>query len=229
MMKKSERQANINFEFLREAKKKTIHTLMCYGKKHPVLKYPIFVATVLFIFVYNVFLHLFIQLHMREKLARGLAMAMSILLVLTSIDITAFAMSDKTAQETAVTVVGFAELPEEIRQQELAVGASEEEIQFPDKLTVTALNETAAPAASSTPTPEATGTPTPEVTETPVPEETETPVPEETETPVPEETETPVPEVTETPVPEVTEAPVPEVTETPAPEATETPAPEATE
>ena len=56
-------------EPFREAKKKTIHTLMSFGKKHPVLKYPMFVVTVLFIFVYNLFLHLFIQMQMRERLA----------------------------------------------------------------------------------------------------------------------------------------------------------------
>ena len=79
-------------EPFREAKRNTIHTLMTFGKKHPVLKYPMFAVTVVFIFVYNFFLHLFIQLHVRERLARGLAFALSVALAFTSIDMTAFAM-----------------------------------------------------------------------------------------------------------------------------------------
>ena len=63
--------------------------------------------TVVFIFIYNMFLHLFIQLHMREKLARGLAFAMSVILVLTSIDITAFAMSGLSEGEEAFVITGF--------------------------------------------------------------------------------------------------------------------------
>ena len=92
-MKENKREIELSFDFFRQAKKKTIHTLMDFGKTHPFLKYPMFAVTVVFIFIYNMFLHLFIQLHMREKLARGLAFAMSAILVLTSIDITAFAMS----------------------------------------------------------------------------------------------------------------------------------------
>ena len=91
-MKDNKREIEWNFDFLMQAKRKTIHTFMNFGKKHPVLKYPMFAVTVVFIFIYNMFLHLFIQLHMREKLAKGLAFAMSVILVLTSIDITAFAM-----------------------------------------------------------------------------------------------------------------------------------------
>ena len=49
-------------EPVRLAKKETIHSMMSFGRKHSVLLYPVFLATVVFIFVYNLFLHLLIQL-----------------------------------------------------------------------------------------------------------------------------------------------------------------------
>ena len=140
-MKENKREIELSFYFLRQAKKKTIHTLMDFGKTHPFLKYPMFAVTVVFIFIYNMFLHLFIQLHMREKLARGLAFAMSVILVLTSIDITAFAMSGLSEGEEAFVITGFGELNEDILLQKLAVGETEDKIQFPDTLSVTIVTE----------------------------------------------------------------------------------------
>ena len=71
--KRDERYRKIydTFEPFRQAKKETIHSIISYGKKHPILKYPVLLGAVAFIFVYNVFLHLLIQMHVREKLARG--------------------------------------------------------------------------------------------------------------------------------------------------------------
>lgn len=79
-------------DFLRAVKKNSISMMMRWGRKHPLLKYPVFLFTALFIFIYNIFLHLFIRWHMKEKLARGLAFAMSVILVFTSVDLTAFAL-----------------------------------------------------------------------------------------------------------------------------------------
>lgn len=94
---------NESFDFLRKAKTHTIHTLAVFGKKHPVIKYPVFVLTVVFIFVYNVFFHMFMQFHMREKLSRALAFVMCFILVFTGSNITSFARSagDDGSGETA--------------------------------------------------------------------------------------------------------------------------------
>lgn len=163
-------------EPFREAKKNTIHTLMTFGKKHPVLKYPMFAVTVVFIFVYNFLLHLFIQLHIRERLARGLAFALSVALAFTSIDMTAFAMvnavqtgaeqpdelqidelqeengqteaaqtdtiqtdeiqTDEIQTNDARMIIGFSNISTYMQNQKLTVGAAEQEIRFPDTLTV---------------------------------------------------------------------------------------------
>ncbi len=125
------------FEPFRQAKKKTIHSIMSYGKKHPILKYPVLLGAVAFIFAYNVFLHLLIQMHVREKLARGLAFSMVVVLVITSVDVRAFAMTKAEEKDESVLVVELSALPENIRIQQLGVGASEDEIEFPDKLNVT--------------------------------------------------------------------------------------------
>ena len=92
------------FEPFRQAKKETIHSIISYGKKHPVLKYPILLGTVAFIFVYNVILHFLIQMHVREKLARGLAFLLAVIMVITSVDFTAFAMKKADENEKKVLV-----------------------------------------------------------------------------------------------------------------------------
>ena len=78
---------------LRKAKTDTIHKLGKFGRKHKILKWPVFVLLVAFIFVYNFFYYLFINLHIREKLSRGLALAMTLILVISSIDMAAFAIA----------------------------------------------------------------------------------------------------------------------------------------
>ena len=55
-----------SFEPLREAKRETIHYLGRLGRKHPILKYPVFLFLTAFIFIYNVFLYLFIYVHETE-------------------------------------------------------------------------------------------------------------------------------------------------------------------
>lgn len=86
-----------NFEkclsFFDTVKKHTFSFLSDVGRRCPKVRYLLFVLLIIIVFVYNVFLHLFIQMHMREKLSRGLAIAMSLLLFLGSINITVFAMS----------------------------------------------------------------------------------------------------------------------------------------
>lgn len=220
-MKENKREIELSFDFLRQAKKKTIHTLMDFGKTHPFLKYPMFAVTVVIIFIYNMFLHLFIQLHMREKLARGLAFAMSVILVLTSIDITAFAMSGLSEGEEAFVITGFGELNEDILLQKLAVGETEDKIQFPDTLNVTIVTEENSDTEEPEET-EETASPTPEISPTPSPEAEETPGAQESATPGAEET----PDAQEGATPETEE--IPGTEETPDSEENETPGSEET-
>ena len=184
-MKENKREMELSFDFLRQAKKKTIHTLMDFGKTHPFLKYPMFAVTVVFIFIYNMFLHLFIQLHMREKLARGLAFAMSAILVLTSIDITAFAMSQKNDDFYRLTA--YEEIDSII---EVPYGTEIEDIVFPSDIEVTmdfytisqsengtevGGDEEKTPAGTELPSASATPEPTEEPGESENPEPTEEP------------------------------------------------------
>ena len=81
-------------EPFRDAKKRTISALAKVGRKHKILRYPVLLMLVAFVFVYNVLLHFFIRWKLNEKLARGLAVAMTIVLTVTSVDITAFALSE---------------------------------------------------------------------------------------------------------------------------------------
>lgn len=104
---------------LRRIKEETIHTLARIGRKYRMLRYPILAVLVVFVFIYNLFLYGFIHFRMRERLARGLAMAMTVILVFTSVNITAFAMSGEPGQaenyeetEEAVNTSGETVTPE---------------------------------------------------------------------------------------------------------------------
>ena len=126
---------------LRDAKRETIHFMGRVGRRFKKLRYPIFLFTVLFVFIYNVFLYAFIALRVKDKMARALALAMTAILVLTSIDITAFAMSSKLELKETSVIVGFKELEEDIRIQKLTVGDTEDGIRFPNTLTATIMIE----------------------------------------------------------------------------------------
>lgn len=104
---------------MRRIKEETIHTLARIGRKYRMLRYPILAVLVVFVFIYNLFLYGFIHFRMRERLARGLAMAMTVILVFTSVNITAFAMSGEPGQaenyeetEEAVNTSGETVTPE---------------------------------------------------------------------------------------------------------------------
>ena len=102
---------------LRKIKEETIHTLARIGRKHRLLRYPILVVLVVFVFIYNLLLYGFIHFKMRERLARGLAMAMTVVLVFTSVDLTVLAMSGDSAQtESYEEVEG--ETPDPVKMPE---------------------------------------------------------------------------------------------------------------
>lgn len=70
---------------------------------------------------------------------RILVTALTLSMLGGSVDMSGFTVSAQTTQEkqTTVTVTGFAELPENIREQQLPVGAQESDICLPESLTVT--------------------------------------------------------------------------------------------
>lgn len=123
----------MTIETLRRAKKDTIRTLMRFGTAHPAIKYPIFIMTVIFIFVYNLFLHTLIQVHIHEKLAKVLAAVLSFAVFFTGMDLTVLAVRTAGEQEEAYMVTGFADL-DEAANQYVSVGTSIEELNLPDTL-----------------------------------------------------------------------------------------------
>ncbi len=102
---------------MKKIKEETIHTLARIGRKHRLLRYPILAVLVVFVFIYNLLLYGFIHFKMRERLARGLAMAMTVVLVFTSVDLTVLAMAgDPVQTESYETVEG--ETPDPVKTPE---------------------------------------------------------------------------------------------------------------
>ena len=125
-------------EPFRRAKSETIRTLAGIGRRYRILRYPVWIILVAYIFIYNVILYGCIQLKVREKIARGVAFAMTAVLVFTSVDFTVFAAAWNDGGNTQTPVItAFANLDESVARQSLPVGAEESEILFPEILTVT--------------------------------------------------------------------------------------------
>lgn len=145
-------------EPFRRAKTETIHTLAGIGRKHRLLRYPIMAALVVFIFIYNVILYGCIQLKVREKFARCVALVMTVALVFTGVDLAVFATTEKAddgAQSIGV-ITAFSGLDESVAVQSLPVGAGENEINFPDNLMVTLETESKEEQTESTEAEEST-------------------------------------------------------------------------
>ena len=120
-----------------------------------------------------------------KRLRKPIAWILSVMMILTTLPITALA-DEVTLSDSSSSTLTVTSTPE---------------------LEVTPTPE---PEVTPTPEPEVTPTPEPEVTPTPEPEATPTPEPEATPTPEPEATPTPEPEATPTPEPEATPTPKPE-------------------
>ena len=120
-----------------------------------------------------------------KRLRKPIAWILSVMMILTTLPITALA-DEVTLSDSSSSTLTVTSTPE---------------------LEVTPTPE---PEVTPTPEPEATPTPEPEATPTPEPEATPTPKPEATPTPEPEPTPTPKPEATPTPEPEATPTPKPE-------------------
>ena len=118
-------------ESLRHAKKVTIAQGVSFGKEHPILRYPLFVVMIAFIFVYNFFLHLMIQMHMHRKFSKALAYVLSAVLVMSSVSMTALADGD---ENLPVKITVFSALAGDVAEQNLYVGDDESKISFPSSL-----------------------------------------------------------------------------------------------
>ena len=77
---------------IHESKKKSISQIASIGRKYKVLKYPILLFLVLFIFVYNFTFYFCKYFKMKERMAKAVALGMCAILLVTSIDLTAFAI-----------------------------------------------------------------------------------------------------------------------------------------
>lgn len=138
-------------EPLKEAKRKTIIWMAAIGKKHRILKYPIFAGTVGFIFMYNVLLYIFIGMKMHDKLARACAIMMSVILILTSTNLAAFAVDNETVEEYAEEVVEDSqESIEDIADESAAEGTEETAAEGTGETDVEGTDETDAEVTEKT-------------------------------------------------------------------------------
>ena len=138
-------------EPFRRAKSETIRTLAGIGRRYRMLRYPVWIVLVAYIFIYNVILYGCIQWKVREKTARAVALVTTVALVFTSVDFTVFAAvgSDGSGTKAQGVITAFADLDESLKEQSLPALAEESEIRFPETLTVMletkSEEETAAP------------------------------------------------------------------------------------
>lgn len=204
----------------KNAKKECIHFLASLGRNHKILKWPIFIMLVAFIFVYNFIYYALVNLRVREKFARGLAMFMTAVLVLTSVDLTALAIQNTEKSRQYYEVTGFEE--EFSDTLEVPFGTEIEDMELPETIVanvdlyeLTSDKDKEGEGAEKTPTPTPSASPTPSATPSQTP--TATPTEEAAESPTP----TPSDEAVESPVP--TETPEGDVTPTVEPTAPEDP------
>ena len=118
---------------LRTAKHSIIEQFDAFGKKHAILKYPMFVFFVAFLFSYNFMLQLMIQAHRHKRFSKALACILSVLLVISNVNI--IALADDTNIDPQV--IAFDVLSAEIVEQNIYVGDDESSISFPTYLNVT--------------------------------------------------------------------------------------------
>lgn len=125
----------------RSASKSTIHSVANIGKKHPILRYPLLIVLSVYLFLFNFFLNLYIQLKLKEQFSRAVAAVTSLLLIFTSVNLTALAIDSVLTENVEGTVVSrviesYSELDSDILNQEIFIGDEEDRIVFPEKINV---------------------------------------------------------------------------------------------
>ena len=141
-------QVRENLKFITKAKDDTLHALIAFGKKMGPFRYLMIAALFIYLFVFHMIFNFFVQMKLRERLARVMAATMSVVLIITSISIPTFAAEnvldgdsqtiaqDAVLEETEITYIeGFEELDEWITMQYIQEGGSEADIYFPDEMT----------------------------------------------------------------------------------------------
>ena len=137
MNKKQEREQKFQkiyqaLEPVREAKRETIRAVGGFGRKYSFLRYPLVAVMFVYLFVYNLFLYAFMHYKVQDKVARGLATVMTLVLIITSVDITVFAT---TGNKEGFYKASVGQM--ENNSMEVYLGTSENEIELPDTIEVT--------------------------------------------------------------------------------------------
>lgn len=109
------------FAPVKKIKKDTIAMLAKTGRKHLILRYPIFILLFLFIVVANLLQSVLIHIRLKEKLYRGVAWSLITILIFTTTGILTYAINEMTVvgEETVAE-------PEEEPELEVELGAEEE-------------------------------------------------------------------------------------------------------
>ena len=94
-----ERQIRERYRFISEGKDDAMRTLISLGRKMGKLRYLMIVVLFVFLFVYHASYHLFLQLKMREKMARVVAYIMVVAVLISSVNLTTFAMNQIIGDE----------------------------------------------------------------------------------------------------------------------------------
>ena len=131
-------QIQASWEPIVQAKNYAMHKIIQAGKKMGMFRYLMLAVLFVFLFTFHFCYHLCLQLKMKEKMARAISLAMTVILIFTSVNITVFAAisDEETGGETVKTITAFETLEEEVAQQTLAPGDTENDIYFPENITV---------------------------------------------------------------------------------------------
>ena len=95
--------------FLQRSKKATVDALVGVGKKYGILRYPVIAVLAVFLFIYHMFYQTLVCIKLQEKLARGVAFALTLCMVVTSVNVTALAVGssgDESGQAAQTLICG---------------------------------------------------------------------------------------------------------------------------
>ena len=113
-----------------KAKEKTLHSMAKFGNRHRLLRWPVFILLVVFLFMYNLFYYAGLHFHLKDRIARGIAVAMSFIMIFSFIDVSTLATL-AFIPEAGVKVVSI-NCPGDIK---VPYGTEEENIGLPTSLT----------------------------------------------------------------------------------------------
>ena len=107
-----EREMKARYAFLTKGKDDALKSLIQIGKKWGAFRYVMMAFLFVFLLVYHVSYNLLIQCKVHEKFARAVAYAMVFVMLITSANLTAFAMdTDPYAMQKSVVSQGYETIP----------------------------------------------------------------------------------------------------------------------